>query len=139
MITSFCIEWHNWGEIHAIDDIAIEITKVSRRKKLLTIGQCNAIGNDLLSTAIPLTNETCDHLFALVKAVADEASQQNYMIEVNDGYHWRLLLRHSDKHVRILEGTVAAPNAAKELENYIENLLENQHNMDDVHLFGARW
>ena len=61
------------------------------------------------------------------------------MVEVNDGYHWRLLLRYSDKHVRILEGTVAAPNAAKELENCIENLLENQHNMGDVHLFGARW
>ena len=54
MITSFCIEWHNWGEIHAIDDIAIEITKVSLRKKLLTIGQYNAIGNGLLSTTIPL-------------------------------------------------------------------------------------
>ena len=75
MITSFCIEWHNWGEIHAIDDIAIEITKVSLRKKLLTIGQYNAIGNGLLSTTIPLTNEICDHLFVLVKAVADEASQ----------------------------------------------------------------
>ncbi len=139
MITSFCIEWHNWGEIHAIDDIAIEITKVSRRKKLLTIGQCDAIGNDLLSTAIPLTYEICDHLFSLVETVAAEASQQDYMVEVNDGYYWRLLLRHSDKHVHILEGTVDAPNAAKELENYIEKLLENQHNMGEVHLFGARW
>lgn len=139
MITSFCIEWHNWGEIHAIDDIALEITKVSLRKKLLTIGQYNAIGNGLLSTTIPLANEICDHLFALVKAVADEASQQDYMVEVNDGYYWRLLLRHSDKHVRILEGTVDAPDAAKELENYIEKLLENQHYMGDVHLFGARW
>ena len=61
------------------------------------------------------------------------------MVEVNDGYYWRLLLRHSDKHVHILEGTVDAPNAAKELENYIEKLLENQHNMGEVHLFGARW
>lgn len=128
----------NWGEINAIDDIAQEVTKVSRRKKLLTTGQYNAIGNELIAASIPLSAEDCDCLCALVEAIAAESAQQEYMVEVNDGYHWRLLLRHSDKHVQIVEGTVDAPKAAKKLETYIENILESQHYLGDVHLFGAR-
>jgi len=62
MITSFCIEWHNWGEITPVYDVATETTKVFRRKKLLTTGQHNGIGNAFITTSISLSQEKCPDL-----------------------------------------------------------------------------
>lgn len=139
MITSFCIEWHNWNEIRCVYDLATEITKVYRRKRLLTTGQYNAVGNPFITKSLVLSNEDCDRIFTLVESIVAEAENHSYLEPVDDGYYWRLLIRYSDKHVQIIEGTVAAPATAKELEEVIEQLLRVQVYKGDVHLFGARW
>lgn len=138
MITSFCIEWHSWGLHHCVYDIEKEITKVYRRRKLLTTSQFNAIGNALITASVSLSDKATDKLFSLIESFVSEAANQNYMLPVCDGYHWRLLIRHSDKHVQVIEGTTVTPVAAKELEEVIEELLRVYHYMGDVLLFGAR-
>ena len=136
MITSFRIEWHNWGVIHCVYDLATEITNVYRRKKLLTIGQYNAIGNAFITESLPLCNEDCDRIFTLIESIIAEVANHNYMQPVDDGYHWRLLIRYSDKHVQIIEGTIIAPNAAYELELAIRDILHSELYRGKPQLFG---
>ena len=69
MITSFCIEWHNWGEITPVYHVATETTKVFRRKRLLTTGQYNDIGNAFITASISLSQEKCDYLFSLIDTI----------------------------------------------------------------------
>ena len=136
MITSFCIEWHNWGEITPVYHVATETTKVFRRKKLLTTGQHNGIGNAFITASISLSQEKCDYLFSLIDTIVSEASGKDYMQKICDGYYWRLLTRHSDKHVQIIEGTTIAPNTAYELELAIRDILHSEAYMGRPHLFG---
>lgn len=136
MITSFCIEWNNYETIHCVYDLATEITKVSRRKRLLTTGQYNAIGNAFITESVVLTNEDCIRLFSLVEAIVAEAKNHDYMEPVDDGYHWRLIIRHSDMHVHLIEGTTTTPNAAHELELMIRDLLHAHIYRGYPHLFG---
>lgn len=67
--------------------------------------------------------QRCEDLFVFLEKVVEEW-ENNYSVEVCDGYYWDCYLRYSDRSVRVIKGTVQPPPDGEEIERKIIKLVE---------------
>ena len=138
-ITSLQIDWYDNG-LTCGDFIVHQVVTVYRRQNQIKLRGYNAICKyPQQAFDIPMESTQCEALFGLLeRAEASGDFDQDFIVEVCDGSAWDMRLRHSDKHITLISGTVVYPAYGEEIENYIRTAIDQAHIPIDPMIFGCR-
>ena len=138
-ITSLQIDWYDNG-LTCGDSIVHQVTSVYRNKKQIIYRGYNAISKEPQETfTAPMDATQCEALFSLLeKAESANDFDHDFVVRVCDGWAWDMRLRHSDKSITLVEGTVEYPTHGEEIEKYIRTALDQALILNEPMIFGCR-
>lgn len=137
-ITSIQIDWYDNGETCG-EWIVHQVISVYRNKKQITYNGFNGISQEPKETfSVPLDAAQSEALFSLLESAECNGDfQKDFIEEVCDGSAWIMRLRHSDRRITVIRGTVYYPTHGEEIEQYIRTAFDAACLLTDPTIFGC--
>lgn len=134
-ITSFRLEWYDFG-LCCADDVVQERITISRNKKQLVFEQLNGYGNVVSTEEIRIETPLVEDFFDFLEE-ADGQWETDYRVEVCDGSSWEVLMRDSTHQTRKICGTIDYPPCGPEIEKFIIKVIEEDESLATPIMFGC--
>jgi len=127
MITSIILEWENWG-LCCGDDVCSTKLTVFKNKHSVIYEEFNGRDECLSRQEGFFESHYGDRFFWILdESLPALTEKRDYSVPVCDGSCWRLKLRHSDRTITQIKGTVEYPPNGKRLEREMLQLCEAAH------------
>lgn len=119
-ITGFRLDWYDCG-LHAPGPESHIRTRFNRLKGILSIGHMKTGSEFYYETRIPVSEEMTEKFFRELSSVN---WQEDYTVEVCDGFSWEMRLKSGTAVVTKSSGTVYAPPETEKLEKMLREMIE---------------
>lgn len=124
MITTIILEWENWG-LCSGDDICSTKLIVSKNKRSIVYEEFNGRNECIAKQEGTFESMYGDRFFWILDESFPLLSEKaDYSVPVCDGFCWRLKLRHSDRTITKINGTVEYPPNGKRIERELLQLCD---------------
>lgn len=104
------------------DEIIKHVTSVYREGRLRHQLFNGMQKEPIIDREYKVNKGDCEKFFVFLDFVEDWDS--DYSVEVCDGYYWVCYIRHSDKSVKVVRGTVEGPPQGEEIVEKIKSLVD---------------
>lgn len=122
-ITSLVIQQESWGILAPNEDSSHEL-KINKQGVVIHNIYNGANDKPIREYKYEVNLNIINDFFDFIEnTIMIDSWGNDYSVDVFDGYHWTIKIRHSDNSVKKIEGTVQPPPKEKKLEIFIKEMI----------------